>query len=89
MFLFWITAALLGAGAASLIVWRAAWASKSATEADPAIEVYRRALTEIDDLADRGMIVADERRTARAETGRRLLAEAERPASPVDARLGP
>jgi len=39
--------------------------------------VYRRALAEIDDLADRELIAEDERRAARTEAARRLITAAD------------
>jgi cytochrome c-type biogenesis protein CcmH len=83
MIMFWVAAALLSAGVASFIVLRASRAATAAATAggeDPALSVFRRQLSEIDDLSDRGLIPADERRSARAEAARRLLAAADRPA---------
>ncbi len=82
----WIAAALLAAGSAALILRGAARASATAL-ADPTVAVYRRALAEIDDLAERDLIPAEERRAAKAEAGRRLLAAADRGETPVS-RLG-
>ena len=78
----WIAAACLAAGSAALILRGAARASATAL-ADPTAAVYRRALTEIDDLAERGLIPPEERRAAKAEAGRRLLAAADRAETPV------
>jgi cytochrome c-type biogenesis protein CcmH len=81
MILFWILAALISSAAALLVLSRAARAEKaekSAATADPTLEVYRRQLAEIDDLAERGLLGDEERKSARAEAGRRLLGEAER-----------
>jgi cytochrome c-type biogenesis protein CcmH len=75
-------AGLLAAAAAGLILMRAAGAAAGAAEADPAQDVYRRQLAEIDDLADRGLIAETERKSARAEAGRRLLAAADAVAAP-------
>src|SRR5439155_2149311 len=69
-----IAAALIAAGAAALVVQRALAAAHARGGADPTLAVYRRQLLESDDLADRGLIPDDERRAARAEAGRRLLA---------------
>lgn len=77
MIMLWIAAALLAAGSAVLVMHRAARAARLAGGPDPALAVYRRQLSEIDDLADRGLMGEDERRAARAETGRRLLAQAD------------
>ncbi len=77
MLLFWILAGLISSGAALLILSRAARAGRGAAPADPTLEVYRRQLSELDDLAERGLLGEEERRAARAEAGRRLLVEAE------------
>ena len=78
MILFWAVAALLAAGASVLILLSARRA-KAATDDVPADQqVYARQLDEIEDLHARGLLVEEERRAARAEAGRRLLAAAER-----------
>jgi cytochrome c-type biogenesis protein CcmH len=75
---FWIAAALISALIASLVLLRAARAAGSpALAEDPSLGVYRRQLTEIDDLAERGLLPDGEVRLARAEAARRLLAAAE------------
>jgi cytochrome c-type biogenesis protein CcmH len=87
----WVAAALLSAGTASLILFRAARATAAAASAgeDPGLAIYRRQLTEIDDLAERDLIPADDRRSARAEAARRLLSAAERAAPlPLSASTG-
>ncbi|MGI9170258.1 MAG: c-type cytochrome biogenesis protein CcmI, partial [Caulobacteraceae bacterium] len=78
MIVFWLAAALLALGAGGLIVARAARSATSPASEDPALAVHRRALAEIDALAERGLIAPGERRATRAEAGRRLLAAAER-----------
>lgn len=79
--LFWIVAGLLAAAAAAAVGLRARAAAKGAQGAeDPALGVYRRQLSEIDDLAARGLLGAEEHRAAFAEAGRRLLAESDRAA---------
>ena len=83
MIMFWIGAALLAAGAGAAVLHRAAQAGGVDALADPTFGVYRRALAEIDDLADRGLIAPQEGRASRAEAGRRLLAAADRQAQPV------
>ena len=80
MLLFWAVAGLLAAAAAGLILFRAAGAVASADALDPTQIVYRRQLSEIDDLVDRGLMGEAERGSAHAEAGRRLLAAAEAPA---------
>ena len=77
MIAFWVAAGLLSALAAGLILLRAAEAARHGPVADPAMAVYRRQLSEIDDLAARGLIPEGERRSAHAEAGRRLLAAAD------------
>ena len=81
--MFWIGAALLAAGAAAAVLHRAARAGGVDGAVDPTLAVYRRALAEIDDLADRGLIAPREGRASRAEAGRRLLAAADRQILPV------
>lgn len=79
MFLFWVVAGFLAAAAAGLILWRAAHSVAPASAHDPAQMLYRRQLSEIDDLVDRGLMGEGERKGAHAEAGRRLLAAAESP----------
>ncbi len=81
MFAFWIAAAAFSAAVGWLMLRGARAASLRAVGEDPALAVHRRQLAEIDDLAARGLLPEDEVRTARAETGRRLLAAAD--ASPL------
>jgi cytochrome c-type biogenesis protein CcmH len=83
MLLFWILAGLISSGAALLILLRAARAGGEAAPLDPTLEVYRRQLSEIDELAERGLLGPDERRAAHAEAGRRLLGEAEHAPDPA------
>lgn len=79
MTLFWVVAGVLAAAAAGLILFRAARAAAAPEAADPTPILYRRQLSEIDDLADRGLIGEGERRSAHAEAARRLLSATERP----------
>jgi cytochrome c-type biogenesis protein CcmH len=79
MLFFWAVAGVLAAAAAGLILIRAAGASAQAGAADPAPALYRRQLSEIDELADRGLMAETERKSAHAEAARRLLAAAEAP----------
>lgn len=76
MIVFWLLAGLLAAGVAFAIVFTA---SRARPEADSAPEValYTRQLEEIDAQHAQGLLGDDERRAARAETGRRLLAAAD------------
>lgn len=76
MIAFWIAAAVLSAAAAALMLAMAQRAGVAVGE-DPAVAVHRRQLAEIDDLAERGLLAEDERKAARAEAGRRLLAAAD------------
>ena len=79
MIVFWITAALMSALIASLVLLRAASAAaRPAVAEDPSLGVYRRQLSEIDELADRGLLPGGEVRLARAEAARRLLGAAAR-----------
>lgn len=79
MFLFWAVAGVLAAAAAGLILIRAAGAAAQAATADPAPVLYRRQLSEIDDLAERGLMAETERKSAHAEAARRLLAATDAP----------
>ena len=85
MLTFSIAAALLSALVAALILQRASGAARN-TDADPTLAVYRRQLSEIEDLADRGLLGEAELKAARAEAARRLLGAAktvERPSAEV------
>ena len=75
MITFSIAAVLLSALAAILILQRASGAARR-PEADPTLALYRRQLSEIDDLADRGLLAEGELKAARAEAARRLLGAA-------------
>jgi len=79
MFLFWAVAGVLAAAAAGLILLRAAGAASQASAVDPAPFLYRRQLSEIDDLAERGLMGEAERKSAHAEAARRLLAATDAP----------
>ncbi|HEY8571645.1 c-type cytochrome biogenesis protein CcmI [Phenylobacterium sp.] len=79
MIAFWVVAGVLSALAAGLILFRAAKAAAAPEAADPTPILYRRQLSEIDDLAERGLIGETEKKSAYAEAGRRLLSAAERP----------
>jgi len=78
MLLFLILAGLISGGAALLILLGAARAGRTAMAGDPTLEVYRRQLSEIDEMAERGLLGEAERKAARAEAARRLLGEAGR-----------
>jgi cytochrome c-type biogenesis protein CcmH len=86
---FWVAAAFLAAGAAALLLHRAAAGARLAGQSDPQIEVFRRAVLEIDDLADRDLLAPDERRQLRAEAARRLIGAADRPTAPIHASRAP
>ncbi|MGH7024660.1 MAG: c-type cytochrome biogenesis protein CcmI [Caulobacteraceae bacterium] len=86
---FWVAAAVLAAGAAALILHRASLGGAVARAADPQIDVYRRALEEIDELAERDLLDADERRGVRAEAARRLIAASGRSALQIRASGSP
>jgi len=79
----WIAAALISAALAVLIVQRAVSAAGARRGDNPALAVYRRQMAELDELAERGVLADAERRSVRAETGRRLLAAAERGEAPL------
>jgi cytochrome c-type biogenesis protein CcmH len=91
MWMFWIVAGLLAAGAAALVFAAAGRAARSAAGVaeDPALAVYRRQLSELDELSAQGMLTPEARASARAEAARRLLGQAEtarRPERPGTAR---
>jgi len=73
MVVFWMAAGLLAVAAAAVLLLRAARSAPQPGAGDPTLDVYRRQLSEIDDLADRGLMDPAEREAARAEAGRRLL----------------
>ena len=83
MIWFWIAAALISAGAAALIVQRAARATDGRGGENPSLTVYRRQMAELDELSARGLLAETDRRGVRAEAGRRLLAAAERVEAPL------
>ncbi|MBI1685818.1 c-type cytochrome biogenesis protein CcmI [Caulobacter hibisci] len=76
MIFFWIGAAGLSAAAAALVL-RGAARGLAPVGDDPNLAVHRRQLSEIDDLAERGLLAQGELKSARAEAGRRLLAAAD------------
>lgn len=82
MIAFWVAAGLISAAAAGLVLHAAAQAALNAGSQDPTLALYRRQLTEIDDLADRGLIAPGERKGAHAEAARRLLHAADAQARP-------
>lgn len=90
MIAFWIAAAGLSAVVAALMLRGAARASLGAGD-DGSLVVHRRQLSEIDDLAERGLLADAELKGARAEAGRRLIAAADRqaPWPPANPRLRP
>ncbi|HEY5289840.1 MAG TPA: c-type cytochrome biogenesis protein CcmI [Caulobacteraceae bacterium] len=85
MIVFWVAAAILAAGAAGLMLYRAARGDRVARAADPKIDLYRRALGEIDELAERDLLAPDEQRSVRAEAARRLIGASDRAAPPIHA----
>ena len=76
MIAFWIAAAGLSAVVAALMLRGAARAALTVSD-DGSLAVHRRQLSEIDDLADRGLLADVELKAARAEAGRRLIAAAD------------
>lgn len=72
MLLFWLAAGLLAALAGAGVMARAARPPRGGD----ALEADRRLLSEIDDLAGRGLLAPAEAAAMRAEAGRRLLANA-------------
>ena len=75
MIALWIAAGLVAAAAFALIAGLSG--RPVLAMADAARSVYRRQLSEIDDLAERGLLGEDERVAAHAEAARRLLREAD------------
>jgi len=73
MIALWIAAAVLAGAAFGLIVLLSNRPVLAA--ADAARSVYRRQLSETDDLAARGLLGEEERKAAHAEAARRLLGE--------------
>jgi cytochrome c-type biogenesis protein CcmH len=81
MIAFWIAAAGLSAVVAALMLRgaaRAALTLGAGSGDDASLAVHRRQLSEIDDLAERGLLADAELKGARAEAGRRLIAAADR-----------
>ncbi|TCS12095.1 c-type cytochrome biogenesis protein CcmI [Caulobacter sp. BK020] len=93
MIAFWIAAAGLSAVVAALVLRGAARASAAASAGgdDASLAVHRRQLSEIDDLAERGLLADAELKGARAEAARRLIAAADHqaPWPPTDPKLRP
>jgi len=97
MIAFWIAAAGLSGRVAAMMLRGAARASLSMGAGgggagggdDASLAVHRRQLSEIDDLAERGLLADAELKGARAEAGRRLIAAADHQAAwpPADPRL--
>ncbi|MDG2527551.1 c-type cytochrome biogenesis protein CcmI [Caulobacter endophyticus] len=85
---FWIAAAGLSAAVAALVLRGAARGLAPAGD-DPVLAVHRRQLSEIDELAERGLLAEGELKAARAEAGRRLLAAADQSAVWPREGLGP
>jgi cytochrome c-type biogenesis protein CcmH len=79
MIVFWVAAGALTAAVAALILMRAAKAATADSAVDPSAALYRRQLSEIDELADRGLMGEAERKSAHAEAARRLLAATDAP----------
>ncbi len=87
MVIFWIAAAVLAAGSAGLIMAGAARAVMTSGQADPSVKLYHRALSEIDELAERDLLQGEALRAARSEAARRLLSAAENKTIPTTATL--
>lgn len=73
MIALWLAAGLLAVAVFGLVVLLSG--QPVLAGADAARNVYRRQLSEIDDLAARGLLGEDERKASYAEAGRRLLDE--------------
>ena len=81
MIVFWVGIGLLSAATATLILFRASRAA-GAAPVDTTVVFYQRQLAEIADLAERGLLGDAERKSAEAEAGRRMLANADSRSSP-------
>lgn len=79
MLWFWLIAAAVAALTGLLIAGRAAAAARRLSQDDeaPAVAVYRRQMSELDDLARRDLIPGSEIEAARTEASRRLLGAAD------------
>jgi cytochrome c-type biogenesis protein CcmH len=84
MLMFWIGAALMGAAAVGLVLWRAARTPEARDEA-PDQAVYARQLAELDEQHAQGLMDEAAWKASRAEAGRRLLAAAGRSDASADA----
>jgi len=75
--LFWPAAAALVAACVLVLLWYGARAARAAgvQQEDPSRAVYRRQLSDLDEMVERGVLDESERDAARAEAARRLLAE--------------
>ena len=78
MIAFWAAAGVLSAVAAIIVLLRGARAATLVEPADLSPELYRRQMAEIAELADRGLLGAEERKGHEAEAGRRLLTSIDR-----------
>lgn len=78
MWIFWILAGLMAAGACALVTAAAGRAAARAAGQgeDPALPVYRRHLAELDEQAAQGLLGSQEHAAARTEAARRLLKSA-------------
>jgi cytochrome c-type biogenesis protein CcmH len=76
MIWFWFAAAALAGAAALAVMVFARRAAGGVGVENPSLAVHRRQLSEIDDLAERGLIEERDKVAARAEAGRRLLSAA-------------
>jgi len=77
MAFFWIATALVAGAGALLVILFARRGSLTVGAEHPALVAHRRQLSEIDELAERGLLNPDDRAAARAEAARRLLSTAE------------
>jgi cytochrome c-type biogenesis protein CcmH len=83
MIWFWVAAALVSGALAVLVVQRSVRTATAPRRDNLALAVYRRQMAELDELTERGVLADAERRSVRAETGRRLLAAADRAEAPL------
>ncbi|HZU87782.1 MAG TPA: c-type cytochrome biogenesis protein CcmI [Stellaceae bacterium] len=85
MIAFWIVAALLLAAALAVLLRPLLRPAEPEAEEEPVAALFRRQLAELEADMAQGRLAAEEAERARAETTRRMLAEAERRRRPAPA----
>lgn len=77
MMVFWIATAMAAGGCALLVILLARRGAGGVGGENPALIAHRRQLSEIDELAERGLLNPEDKAAARAEAARRLLSVAD------------